>query len=146
MSIFSVLSSIFGKAYGVVKVAVNIGKQLLPFVRAAREVVPQVDQYLDQLEAKIADGGEEADDFLDRNLPTLQAMEGFYAELEAVGRTGKAYVAYAIQASQTDTPDSLDPEEAQQLALLLNAHRVAVKDLATKVEESDLEAKLEAMK
>lgn len=146
MNFLKTLGSIFGTAFGVVKTAVGIGKQLLPFIRGAREMIPQVDVYLDQLEEKVAEGGEAADDFLDRNLPTLQAMEGFYGELEAVGRTGRAYVAYAIHASQVETPDSLDPAEAQELALLLNAHRVALKDLLTKIEDSELEAKLAGMK
>jgi hypothetical protein len=146
MSFLKTLGSIFGTAFGVVKTAVNIGKQLLPFVSAARSVVPQVDQYLDQLEEKITEGGEAADDFLDRNLPTLQAMEGFYAELEAVGRTGREYVSYAIHASQSETPDTIDVGEAQELAILLNAHRVALKDLLTKIEETELEAKLAGMK
>jgi hypothetical protein len=146
MNFLKTLGSIFGTAFGVVKTAVGIGKQLLPFIRGAREMIPQVDEYLDKFEEKVAEAGEDGDDFLDRNLPTLQAMEGFYTELEAVGRTGRDYTAYAILASQSETPDTIEPGEAQELALKLNAHRVALKDLLTKIEDSDLEKKLEGMK
>jgi len=146
MNFLKTLGSIFGTAFGAVKVALSIGKQLLPFVRAAREVSPQVDGYLDQIEEKLAEGGEAADDFLDRNLPTLEAMEGFYTELETFARTGRSYTSYAILASQSETPDTIDPAEAQELALRVNAHRVALKDLVTKIDETDLEAKLDGMK
>jgi hypothetical protein len=145
MTLLSTIGRWFGRAYGVVKIGVGIGRQMLPFVRAAREVVPQVDQYLDQFEAKIVEGEQAADDFLDRNLPTLNAMEGFYAELEVVGRTGREFTEYAISASQTVTPDALEPAEVQELVRLLNAHRLAVQALATKVQETELEKKLESL-
>jgi cell division septum initiation protein DivIVA len=146
MNFLGSIGSIFAKAFGVVKVAVGIGVKLLPFVKAAREMSPEVDAFLDNVEQRVQEGGEEADDFLDRNQPTLQAMQGFYAELAVVARTGEAWVAYALLVSQTETPDSVDPGEAKELALLINAHRVALQDLATKTEESDLEAKLLALK
>ena len=146
MSFLSSIGAILGKAVGVVKVALSIGAKLLPFVRAAREVSPEVDRLLDDIEGRIAQGGAEADDFLDRNLATIEAMNGFYTELEQVARTGKAWTEKALLVSQTETPDTVDPSEAQDLALAINDHRVALQDLVTKTEESDLEAKLLALK
>ena len=132
MGIFSTLGKILGKVVGVVKTVVGIGASVLPFVRAAREVSPEVDQILDTIEAKIEDGGEELDDFLDRNLPTLEAMRGFAIEVQAWGASLQVMAETAIDVSQgAESPDVVDVDEARQLALAIDAFRARSVDLAT---------------
>ena len=136
MSIFKVLGNILGKVVGVIKTVVGIGASVLPFVRAAREVSPEVDRILDTLEAKIQDGGEELDDFLDRNLPTLESMAAFAIEVQAWGAALQVMAETAIDISQgAASPELVDPPEAQRLAEAIDAFRLRSVDLASAASE-----------
>ena len=142
MSIFSVLGSVLGKVVGVVKTVIGIGASVLPFVRAAREVSPEVDRILDTLEAKIADGGVELDDFLDRNLPTLDSMRAFAIEVQAWGASLQVMAETATDISQNaESPDLVTPTEANELAQAIDAFRARSVDLAS-VASEDFEAQL----
>ena len=145
MSVFSFLGKVLGTVTGAVKSVLKIGASVLPFVRAAREVSPEVDKVLDTLEAKIEAGGEELDDFLDRNLPTLEAMRGFAIEVQAWGAALQVLSETGIDVSQNPvSPNIVDPAEAKRLAEAVDAFRARSVDLATAASD-DLEAGLKAM-
>ncbi len=145
-NILRTIGGFFGRAANAVAVAVGIGKQVAPYVRAAREVSPLVDAYVDKLEAVVQTGGEEADRFLDRNLATLQAMHGFFRENKEWAIAGEAMTGHLITASQSETPNELTPEEAERFAELAAVFTEATRQLATKSEESGLEAMLLELK
>lgn len=146
MGIFGTIGNILGKVVGVVKTVIGIGASVLPFVRAAREVSPEVDRILDTLEAKIEDGGEELDDFLDRNLATLEAMRGFAIEVQAWGVALQEMADTAIDVSQgAASPDVVEVEEGRRLAVSIDNFRARSMDLATAASE-ELEAGLKEFK
>lgn len=142
MKIFRAIGSFLGRAANVVAVAVGIGKQVAPYVRAAREVSPLVDAYVDKLEAVVSTGAVEADQFLDRNLATLQALHGFFRENREWATAGEAMTGHLITASQSETPNELTPAEVEEFGRLAALFTEATKALATKTEESGLEAML----
>lgn len=145
MSVFKFLGKILGTVAGAVKSVVSIGASVLPFIRAAREVSPEVDKVLDSIEAKIEDGGEALDDFLDTNLATLEAMRGFAIEVQAWGASLQALSETAIDVSQgAESPDVVDPAEVARLAAAIDAFRARSVDLATAASD-DLEEGLKAM-
>lgn len=145
MSVFKFLGKILGTVVGAVKSVVSVGASVLPFVRAAREVSPEVDRILDSIEAKIEDGGEALDDFLDKNLQTLEAMRGFAVEVQAWGASLQALAETAIDVSQgAESPDVVDPAEVARLAAAIDAFRARSVDLATAASD-DLEEGLKAM-
>lgn len=146
MSVFKFLGKILGTVAGAVKSVISVGASVLPFVRAAREVSPQVDQILDTIEAKIEDGGEELDDLLDRNLPTLEAMRGFAVEVQAWGASLQLMAETAIDVSQGATsPDVVTPDEVARLVSAIDAFRARSVDLATAAND-DLEEGLKSFK
>lgn len=145
MSVFKFLGKILGTVAGAVKSVVSIGASVLPFIRAAREVSPEVDKVLDSIEAKIEDGGEELDDFLDRNLATLEAMRGFAIEVQAWGASLQVLSEVGIEVSQgAESPDVVTPDEVARLASAIDAFRARSVDLATAAND-DLEQGLKAM-
>ena len=82
---------------------------------------------LDSIEAKIEDGGEALDDFLDTNLATLEAMRGFAIEVQAWGASLQALSETAIDVSQgAESPDVVDPAEVARLAAAIDAFRAAL--------------------
>ncbi len=131
MSVFGIIGTILTKAAGIVSVVVSIGKQILPFIVAAREVVPAIDDALDKVEGVLEKGGTEADDFFDRNLPVLMDMREVFSDLQKFGAAGEEMVTEAINASQVDTPDVITPEEAKSIALKIDALRAAGVALAS---------------
>ena len=140
MSIFGIIGSVLTKAAGIVSVVVSVAKQVLPFITAAREVVPAIDNVLDKVDEALATGGAEADDFFDRNLPVLEDLKEVYHDMGEFAASGEAMMDYAIIASQVDTPDTITVEEAKTIALLIDAHRKAAQKMATM--GGDLEMKL----
>ena len=139
MTIWSVISTVLTKASGIVSVIVSIGKQVLPFITAAREVVPAVDGVLDRVEEVMASGGAEADDFFDRNLPVLEDLREVFQDLAEFGNAGADMMNEAIIASQQDTPDEITIEEAKRIAVKIDILRHKGVKLAT---FDDLEMKL----
>jgi hypothetical protein len=146
MSLIGTLGKILGTVVGVVKTVGRIGAAVLPFVRAAREISPDVDRICDTLEAQIDAGGEQLDDFLDRNLPTLEAMRGFAIEVQAWGASLQDMAETGIDVSQgAVSPETVDPAEAKRLALAIDIFRARSVDLATAANK-DLEDGLKAFK
>lgn len=145
MSVFKFLGKVLGTVAGAVKSVLSIGASVLPFIRAAREVSPEVDKVLDTIEAKIEDGGEELDDFLDRNLATLEAMRGFAIEVQAWGASLQVLSETGIEVSQgAASPDVVDPGEVARLASAIDVFRARSVALATAAND-DLEQGLKAM-
>lgn len=142
MSIFSVFRTVVKTVGNVATVVVNVGRQLLPFIGAARQAIPAVDEAVTKVEDVIAQGGAEADQFLDRNIDTIRDLDGFFVELQEVGVRGQAVTGYAIQASQVDSPTTVTPEEAEELARRIWALKESLAAIASK---NDLEAKLAAL-
>lgn len=127
MSILGFLGGIFSKVW-------QIGGVLLPLLDAFRKVSPDVDKLLDKVDGIIDQGGEVADDFLDRNLRTLTDMKEFYQDMQGVGVTGEAFIDEAIGASQVETPDDITPEEAKAIGELILAHKDALRQLLSRNE------------
>lgn len=142
MSVFTVIGHVLTKAAGIVSVVVGIAKQMLPFIKAAREVVPAIDGVLDKAEAALAAGGAEADDFFDRNMPALRDLLEVSIDLQNFAAALEAVVDEAIKASQVDTPDEITVAEAKAIAIKIDALRTAGVKLASM---DGLEAKLAAM-
>jgi hypothetical protein len=138
------IGSIFGVVAGILKKVWDVGKILLPIVEAFRAASPEVDQVLDKVDSIIDEGGEVADDFFDRNLPTFLGMQEFYRDMQVAGATGEAFIAAALQASQVDTPDEITPEEVQMLSAKLWAHKSAIEGFFSRQDE--LAEGLKAMK
>lgn len=137
MSVFSVIKSIGGTV-------LKVGHILLPILHAFREASPEVDMALDTVEDVIEEGGEIADDFLDRNLPTIEAAHEFFVDLKTLADSGVDLTAYIIRASQVETPNSITPSEAQRIGQLLIRMQETLPAL---IENSDgLMAKVEEMK
>lgn len=125
MSVFSVIGSIAVKVWG-------IGKVLLPILEAFRAASPAVDDALDKVEDILEEGGEVADDFLDRNLRTLEDMREFFQDMQAAGVAGQAFMEQAITYSQVESPDQLTPAEAQTLAVMLPHLKDTLRALVTR--------------
>ncbi len=136
--------SIFGFLGGIFKKVLEIGGVLLPILEAFRKVSPDVDKVLDKIDGIIDEGGEVADDFLDRNLRTLEDMQEFYHDMQRAGSTGELFVAEAIKASQVETPDDITPDEVEAVGRLLLVHKDALRGLFSRNEE--LAKAIKAMK
>lgn len=142
MSVVSWIGGALRSVYGAVGVVVGIGKQMLPFVRAAREIVPDVDAVCDRLEAKLQDGGEDADAWLDKNLPALEALDNFFAELAEVAAAGRDVTTSTILYSQVETPEILEVSEGAALAVKINRLRAALVEIGTRDDIESLLADL----
>ena len=136
--------SIFGFLGGILKKVWDVGKILLPIVEAFRAASPEVDRVLDKIDDIIDEGGEVADDFFDRNLPTINGMLEFYRDMQVVGLSGEDFMEEVIIASQTETPDEITPEEVENLGKLLMVHKDDIRGFFSKQDE--LAAGLKAMK
>lgn len=144
MSIFQKIGKLFTKAVGAVGTVVGIGRQMAPVVAVVRELSPDLDRFVDKLEAGVATGGVAFDDFLDRNVETLGDMKGFFRETQAWAAAGEVMVDKALEVSQTTTPDIVDLAEGEALAVTIDVFRARTMDLAT-VASPEFEAKLVAM-
>lgn len=120
LSVLGTIASVAGRVFAIGRTVLKIG---MPILEAMRPAINEVDEAMDYVEGKIAAGGVEADDFLDRNIDALRKLEdGFGA--------GEAYLAHArkittrlIMASQDVTPDTIDPQEAAELAAMIAEFR-----------------------
>ncbi len=112
MSIFSVLGSIvgaLGKVVGVVGSIISVAKPILENLRPA---IKEVDVAMDWLEENATMVGEEADDFLDRNLPVINDLEMVSARGVVVFGEINQLTVELRRASQEVTPDTITEEEA----------------------------------
>jgi hypothetical protein len=112
MSFFGSLISTIGK---VVTTAVTIFKTAKPILEALRPAVDEIDEGFVFIEEQIASGGTVADDFLDRNLDTLIAVEHATGKGVVVLGQINALCAKLRLFSQDQTPDTITPEEAEEL-------------------------------
>lgn len=142
MSIFTTIGRVFSKVGGIAATVVGIGKQMLPFIRAARELSPDVDRIVDAIEANVLAGGTAADDWLDKNVEGVEALDGFFEELAAVAAAGRDVTQAALQFSMFDTPDTITPAEAEILVAKLALLRAKLAALGTR---EDIEAVLTAL-
>jgi hypothetical protein len=129
--VFTAIGKIVAKAYGAVSFVVGIGKQMVPFVRAARELSPDLDRVVDRIEAQVTAGGDAADDWIDRNVEAVRALDNFFSELVVAGQAGREVTALALRFSQAETPDTITPRETETLVLAVAALRAALADLGT---------------
>lgn len=110
------LSKIISTVAKYATTAYSIIKTALPILEALRPAVQEVDEIFGKIEEGIAEGGVVADDFLDRNLPAIQALE------RVSGRGVEVFTQFNLLASklekfsQVETPDSITEEEAIELA------------------------------
>lgn len=115
MSIISFLGGIVGavgKALGVVGSVIKVAR---PLVVALRPAVKEIDIAMDFLEDIATKAGTEADDFLDKNLPVINAIETvsargvvFFGELNAIAVNLRKF-------SQEQTPNKITEGEAKIL-------------------------------
>jgi hypothetical protein len=123
MSVFSFLGSIVGVVGKVAGVVVNIFTEARPILEALRPAIEEVDIGMDWLEANAAVVGEEADDFLDRNLATINTLESVSARgVVFFGKLNELTVALRV-ASQESTPDTITDEEAANFIRLIGEMR-----------------------
>ena len=126
MSIFDIFGkivSLVGKVAGVVSVVVKIAR---PIVEALRPAVAEVDAALDWLEETAIKAGEEADDVLDRNMPTVNAIEEIAGRGVVVFAGLERVAVMCRQFSQEQTPDAITDDEAAALIAEIKATREAL--------------------
>lgn len=128
MSLFDVFSKIggvlgkvtsaIGRVAGVASVVLKIAKPLLESIAPS---VPEVEKALDKIEAVVVKAGEEADDFFDRNLPVLMAVEEAAGRGEVAMRQLRELAVYCREASQVVTPDTIDAAERAEILACIKA-------------------------
>lgn len=130
MSVFSVLKGIAGTA-------LKVGRIALPIIRALRASSEEVDQVCDQVEDVIDGAGEAADDFFDRNMSKINALEEFAVEGQEALAELEGLCGDIRRASQVETPDMITPEEGKRIAARLPILKDRFKALVTKAAETE---------
>ncbi|HAM58836.1 MAG TPA: hypothetical protein DC063_10065 [Arenimonas sp.] len=125
---------IIGKIGDILKSVLRIGNIVVPVLRALRPVVHEIDVAFEEIDEQIANGGVEADDFFDRNIGTIYQMREFFADLSEFTKEGMYACDKIVQYSQVDTPDTIAPEEATELARAIDRMRQRIQDLLTNSE------------
>jgi len=123
MSFFSVIGrigSLVGKVSGIVSAVVKVAGPLLDALRPA---VNEVDVALSWLEENAAEVGDGADEFLDRNLPTVNAIEEVAGRGVVVFSSLERVAVMCREFSQEQTPDTITAEEAEALVAEFKALR-----------------------
>ena len=109
----------FGAIIGTIGKVANVAKGILvtalPFLKALRGSVAEVDVAFSYIETKIAQGGDAADDFLDNNLSAVVAVEGVSHRGEAAFRQMALICSKLRVYSQEQTPDTITEKEAMDL-------------------------------
>ena len=104
-SLLSTVSKIATTAYAIVKTA-------LPILEALRPAVREVDEVFAKIEQGISSGGIVADDFLDRNLDSIDMLESVSAKgIEVFTRFNELATKLRVF-SQVETPDTITEQEA----------------------------------
>jgi hypothetical protein len=113
----SFFGSLVGTVAKVATTAFTIIKTALPILKALRPAVDEIDKAFGFIEEKILEGGVAADDFLDRNLPAVIALERVSLKgVEVFTQFNELAVKLRVY-SQEETPDTITDEEAIQLGL-----------------------------
>lgn len=115
MSFITSLGNIVRVIGRVGSVAYGLLKTVIPVLESLRPAVDEIDTAFEFIEDKIAKGGIEADDFLDRNLGAIVAVENLSGKGIAVFQQMNTVAVQLRLASQEQTPDTITPEEAQQI-------------------------------
>jgi len=109
----------FGAIVGAVSKVANVAKGILgaalPILKALRPAVDEVDVAFDYIETKIEQGGDAADDFLDKNIGAIVAVEEVSHRIESTGRQLGVICSKLRVYSQEQTPDTITEEEALDL-------------------------------
>ena len=106
------LSSLIGTVAKIATTAYSIIKTALPILEALRPAVREVDEVFAKIEQGIASGGIVADDFLDRNLDSIDMLESVSAKgVEVFTRFNELAVKLRVF-SQVETPDTITEQEA----------------------------------
>jgi hypothetical protein len=135
MSIFTTIGSVAGAIF-------RVGKIILPILAGLRQASPDVDEWLDKVDAVIEAGGTEADDFFDRNIGTIHDMAEVFSDLEDLAVTGQELTEKIIQYSQVDVPNQITPEQAADIGQSLLEMKAHIQALVT---SQELMEKLEKM-
>jgi len=106
--IVNTVTKVVTGVYGIIKIA-------LPILKSMRPASNEVDEAFKYVEQKIASGGIAADDFLDRNLETIQAINTAAGHGIAYLRQLHIVTDKLIRYSQLETPDTLTPAEVEDL-------------------------------
>ena len=113
----SFFGSLVGTVAKIATTAYTIIKTALPILQALRPAVDEIDDAFGFIEEKILEGGVAADDFLDRNLGTIIALERVSLKgVEVFSQFNELAVKLRVF-SQEETPDTINDEEAVQLGL-----------------------------
>lgn len=107
--------AIIGAIGKVASVAKGILTTALPFLKALRGSVAEVDVAFNYIETKISQGGDAADDFLDKNLEAVKTVEAVSHRGEATFRQMGVICSKLRVYSQEQTPDTITEEEALDL-------------------------------
>ena len=111
----SFFGSLIGTVAKIATTAYSIIKTALPILEALRPAVKEIDETFAKIEAGIATGGVAADDFLDRNLATIDTLESVSAKGVQVFGKFNTLAVKLRQYSQVDTPDTITEAEALDL-------------------------------
>lgn len=136
-AIFSGIGKIANIAFGVIKTA-------LPILRSLRPAVDEVDQAFEYIEQGIEKGGVVADDFIDRNMETIEILEHVSAKGQTVFGQINELAADLRIASQVNTPDTITPEEAEAIGRKIVALRSLLHGWGPELDEAV--AKMAAVK
>ena len=116
---FGFLGNIVGIIGKVIGVAASIIRIARPIIEAMRPAVEEIDQAMDWLEENATAVGEGGDDFLDRNIQTIEDLEAVSARGVVVfGKINELSIAMRV-ASQEKTPDTITEEEAGEFIRLI---------------------------
>lgn len=115
----SFFGSLVGTVAKIATTAYTIIKTALPILEALRPAVDEIEEAFGFIEEKILTGGVAADDFLDRNIDTIVALERVSLKGVDVFTTFNDLAVKLRVYSQTQTPNTITEEEAVQLGLAL---------------------------
>jgi len=132
-----------GTLGSIARTAWKLGGILLPFLKAIRGSVSEIDAALTIGEDTLDAGGEVADDWFDANIDTIRGIKVFGEGLADVGIEVSSLADRIITASQVDSPDTITVEEAAVIGERI--WRVKAKIQALIAEMGALEAGLEKM-
>ena len=119
MSIFTKIGSVIGSVGGVIGKVIGVAGTVIavakPIVYALKDAIPEVGKALGFIQDKLEAGQVEADDFLDRNLPVINALEAVSARgVDVMDRLHTISVKLRVY-SQEQTPDRITEDEAADL-------------------------------
>jgi hypothetical protein len=116
MSVFETISKVAREIW-------RIGSLVLPIVQAFRQTVPEIDAVFDKVDGAIDLAGSEADDFIDRNVEVLTAIEDYAGHMIDFAAELRTTVRFAKLAAGDDTITLAEAE-------VLGRHVLALKDAA----------------